>query len=149
MDVAWSRDGKRVLTWSVANPTVIYLINNAESTVTEFQRDQQIGSTPQFSPNDQSIIFYGLGPSTGLFEANLESGLVRLISALVEYDNSFAWSPDGSRLAYFEMRRTSGEAVLILQNPDGSNKSIIASLPIPKGHSSTIPDVAHLSWSSD
>lgn len=149
MDVAWSRDGKRVLTWSVANPTVIHLINNAESTVTEFQRDQQIGSTPQFSPDDQSIIFYGLGPSTGFFEANLESGLERLISALVEYDNSFAWSPDGSRLAYFEMRRTSGEAVLIVQNPDGSNKSIIAALPIPKGHSSSIPDVANLSWSQD
>lgn len=149
MDVAWSRDGKRVLTWSVANPTVIYIINNAESTVFEFQRGQQIASTPQFSPDGQNIIFYGLGPSTGLFEANLESGQERLISALVEYDRSFAWSPDGSRLAYFEMRRTSGEAVLILQNPDGSDKSIIASLPIPKGSGSSIPEVANLSWSQD
>ena len=149
MDVAWSRDGKRVLTWSVANPTVIYLINNAESTVFEFQRDQQINSTPQFSLGDTSIIFLGSGSQHALFEANLESGRERLISALVENDSGFAWSPDGSRLAYFEMRRTSGEAVLILQNPDGSDKSIIASLPIPKGHSSSIPDVANLSWSKD
>ena len=149
MDVAWSRDGKRVLTWSVANPTVIYLINNAESTVFEFQRDQQINSTPQFSPGDASIIFFGSGSQHALFEANLESGRERLISALVENDSGFAWSPDGSRLAYFEMRRTSGEAVLILQNPDGSDKSIIASLPIPKGSGSSIPDVANLSWSQD
>lgn len=149
MDVAWSRDGKRVLTWSVANPTIIYIINNAESTVNEFQRDQQIASTPQFSPNDQSIIFYGLGPSTGLFEANLENGQERLISALVENDSGFAWSSEASRLAFFEMRRTSGEAILIVQNPDGSNKSVIASLPIPKGSGSSIPDVANLGWSSD
>lgn len=149
MDVAWSNDARQLLTWSLQDNTTIYLIDIETGMLKEFRRDAQFFSTPQFSPGDESIVFYGLGQSTGLFQSSLDGTQERLISPLVENEDGFAWAPDGLMLAYFEMRRSAGEAALLLENPDGGGRSIIASLPIPGGSGSSIPDVANLSWSQD
>jgi dipeptidyl aminopeptidase/acylaminoacyl peptidase len=77
----------------------------------------------------------------------LENQQVTLISALVEGGDSFAWSPDGARLAYMQMERSLGEAQLVVAGADG--KTIIAALPIPKGAGASIPSIANLSWSPD
>jgi len=66
----------------------------------------------------------------------------------VEDESSFAWSPDGSQLAYIEMDRSLGEAHLILEAA-GNVKTMIATLPIPKGSGSALPEAANLSWSRD
>ena len=72
-----------------------------------------------------------------------------MISDLVEDEGSFAWSPDGPRLAYVEMDRGLGEARLVVEEIVTGSKVVIASLPIPKGSGSSIPESANLSWSSD
>jgi len=67
---------------------------------------------------------------------------------MVEDESGFAWSPDGSQLAYIEMDRSLGEAHLILEDANHV-KIVIASLPIPKGSGSSLPEAANLSWSRD
>jgi len=150
MEAAWSRDGKRLIMWSVQNNSIVYLMNVDGTGLIERQLDMHIFAIPQFAPDNESIIFYGANPTSyGLLEVKLDGSPIRVISALVEDESSFAWSPDGSRLAYMEMDRTLGEAHLVMEKVADDNKVVVASLPIPKGSGSSIPDSANLSWSSD
>jgi Tol biopolymer transport system component len=151
MDAVWSRDGKQFVMWSAQNNKTVYLLNADGTGLIEKQLDLQIFSTPQFAPDGKSIIFYGADASTsGLFEVRLEDSQSRLINALVEDESAFAYSPDGSRLAYMAMDRNSGGAVLMIE--DLETRAIVAlpgGLPIPRGSGSSIPEVANLSWSAD
>ena len=150
MDVAWSRDGKQLISWSVQNNSVVYLMNVDGTDLTEKQLDLQIFETPQFTPDDESIFFYGADlNSSGLFEVKLDGSQTKMISALVEDESSFAWSRDGLHLAYMEMDRGAGEAHLVVEGSDHGNKVVVATLPIPKGSGSSIPTSANLSWSAD
>jgi len=146
-DVAWSHDGKQFVMWSSQNNTMVYLVNADGTGLVEKQLDVQVLGTPQFTPDGKNIVFYGADSlSSGLFEASLDGSQTRLISDLVEDESGFAFSPDGSRLAYVAMDRISGGAILMVQ--DLETRAIIAlpgSLPIPKG----FPDIAKLSWSPD
>jgi len=150
-DIAWSQDGKQLLMWSSQNNTIVYLVNADGTGFVEKQLDAQVLGTPQFTPDGKAIVFYGAdSTSSGLFEASLDDLQTRLISDLVEDDSGFAFSPDGSRLAYVAMDRNSGVAILMVQ--DLETRAIIAlpgGLPIPKGSGSSIPDSANLSWSQD
>ena len=150
-DAAWSRDGKQFVLWSSQNNTIVYLVNVDGTGLVEKQLDVQVLGTPQFTPDGKSIVFYGANSiSSGLFEASLDGSETRLISDLVEDENGFAFSPDGSRLAYMSMDRISGGAILMVQ--DTETRAIIAlpgGLPIPKGSGSSIPESANLSWSAD
>ena len=150
MDATWSRNENTLLTWSVRNNTVVYLINKDGTGLKEIQLGMYISTAPQFAPGDQSIVFYGTNPSSyGLFEFNLGDSQIKPISNLVENETGFAWSPNDSRLAYFEMDRELGEARLVLEEFVSGAKTTLATLPIPKGSGSSIPDVANLSWSQD
>src|SRR4030095_11714898 len=99
--------------------------------------------------------FYGAYSSLGdgLFQTMLNSSRITnssqtaMISDLVEDEGSFAWSPDGLRLAYIEMDRSLGEATLVVYKVDKGDRVVIASLPIPKGSGASIPNSANLSWS--
>ncbi len=73
---------------------------------------------------------------------------IRTIDDLVE-DDSFAVSPDGAYLAYFEIDRELGEARLVAEEFASGNKTTLATLTIPKGSSSSIPNIANLTWSAD
>ncbi|MEP7134453.1 MAG: hypothetical protein ABI904_05930 [Chloroflexota bacterium] len=149
-DAAWSQDGKQLLAWSFQNNTTVYLMNADGTGSLEKKLNLQIFATPQFTPDNQSIIFYGTdSTSSGLFEASLDGAQVKLISALMEDEGGYAWSPDGSQLTYMEMDRTTGEARLTLEAVNRGSKTVIATLPIPKGSGSSIPEVANLSWSRD
>ena len=150
MDTAWSRDGNTLLTWSVRNNTVVYRVNKDGTGLKENQLGMYFSTAPQFTPSDQTVIFYGSDPSSyGLFEFNLGDSQIGTISNLVEDATGFAWSPDGSRLAYFEMDRVLGEARLVVENFESGDKTTLATLPIPKGSGSSIPNAANLSWSHD
>ncbi len=150
-DAAWSRDGKQLIMWSSQNNSVVYLVNADGTGLVKKQLDMQIFSTPQFTPDNESIIFYGANASSdGLFEVVLDGMQTRMISDLVEDESSFAFSPDGSRLAYVDMDRISGGAILMVQ--DLETRAIISvpgGLPIPEGSGSSIPESANLSWSQD
>jgi Tol biopolymer transport system component len=148
MDAAWSRDGKQFVMWSAQNNKMIYLMNADGTGLVEKQLDMQIFSTPQFAPDNQSIIFYGAdSSSSGLFEMRLDDSQTRMISALVEDETGFAFSPEGSHLAIVEMDRNTGEARLISLEIATGNKTVLGTLPIPKGSGSSIPESANLSWS--
>lgn len=148
MDFAWSQDGKQFLAWSNQSNTFVYVMNADGSELTEKPLGMQTLSTPQFTPDGQSIIFYGAdSTSSGLFEVTLDGTQTRTISTRVEDESAFAWSPDNSRLAYIEMDRDLGEARLVVDT--AGNRATIATLPIPKGSGSAIPESANLSWSRD
>ena len=150
MDVAWSHDGKQLLTWSVQNNTIVYVMNVDGTGLVERGLGMQFFAAPLFTPDGESIIFYGADPSSsGLFEAKLDGSQIRTISALVEDESSFAWSPDGSRLAYIDMDRDLGEARLVVEEIATGIKSVIAKLPGRKGSGSWLPESANLSWSLD
>lgn len=145
MGVAWSHDGKQLLTWSVDKNSAMYLVSADGTNLVEKRLGLQFFETPQFTPDDESIILYGADSSgAGLFQVKLDGSQTRKISALAQDDNSYAWSPDGSRLAYIEMDRELGEARLVVEEVDKGNRAILASLPISKG---TVPSSANLSWS--
>jgi Tol biopolymer transport system component len=149
MDVAWSRDGKQLLTWSLQDNTIVYVMNTDGTGLVEKQLPLQMLATPQFTPDGESIVFYGTDTtSTGLFEVRSNDLQTRMVSAMVEDESSFAWSPDGSQLAYIEMDRSSGEAHLVLEDANNA-KAVIGTLPIPKGSGSSLPESANLSWSRD
>jgi Tol biopolymer transport system component len=150
-DAVWSQDGKQLLLWSSQNNSAVYVTSADGTDPIERQLAVQILGRPQFAPGDESIVFYGANSSSaGLLEAKLDGSQTRLISALMEDASGFAFSPDGSRLAYMDMDRTSGGAVLMVQELE--TRAIIAmlgSLPIPKGSGASIPNAANLSWSQD
>jgi lipoprotein LpqB-like beta-propeller protein len=160
MGASWSQDGKLLVTWSVQDNKVVYLLHASGIGFVKRDLPVQIFETPQFTPGHESITFYGADSSLadGLFQIMLNSSRttnspqITMISDLVEDEGSFAWSPDGLRLAYIEMDRRLGEANLVIHKvmgPDTGDKVVIASIPIPKGSGSSIPSSANLSWSPD
>jgi len=152
-DAAWSRDGRQILMWSsqIENNSVVFLVNADGTSLVEKRLDVLIFGTPQFAPDNASIIYYGAKSfsSDGLYQARVDGSRARMINNLVENDTGFAWSPDGPRLAYVEMDRGLGEARLVVEDIVTGSRVVIASLPIPKGSGSSIPESANLSWSSD
>lgn len=145
---AWSQDGEQLLAWQIDNNSALYFFDKDGTGLARRDLPVQFFETPQYAPDDESLLFYGADRSTsGLFQVMLDSLQARLVSALVEDETSFAWSPDGSRLAYIEMDRTLGKARLVVEDQGG--KAVIAALPIPTGSGSSLPNAANLSWSPD
>jgi WD40 repeat protein len=108
MGVAWSRDGRQLLTWEIENNKRLYLLNKDGTGLTKIDLPLRFFETPQFAPDDESILFYGADTSTdGLFRVSIDGSQVELISDLVESESSFA----GHRmLASGLYRMTSGRS---------------------------------------
>jgi Tol biopolymer transport system component len=150
MEAGWSRDGKQFAAWSGPNNRVLAVIHTDGTPPLKVNLDIQMFGSIQFSPDGESIVVQGGDASTaGLFEVRLDGAQSRLISAQVEDGSAYAWSADGARLAYIEMDRELGEARLVSQEGTAGSRAVLATLPIPKGSGSSIPDAAHLSWSAD
>ena len=149
-DAAWSRNGRQIVLWSSQNITTLYLLSTLGHGLIEKQLDVQILGTPQFAPNGRHIFFYGAdGTAAGLFLVTQEPSQPFLLMPEVEDENGFAFSPDGSLLAYLEYDRNEGEAHLSTQKPSKGEYRVLGTLPIPKGSGSSIPESANLSWSAD
>ena len=150
MDGSWSRDGKQFVLWSSQNNTLLYLLNADGSGLVEKQLDLQILGTPQFAPDGKSIVFYGADSNAaGLYEMNLDSSQITLINRSVKDPGGYAFSPDGSQLAYMEYDRDIGEARLFTTNPATGERSLLGTMPIPKNSGASLPEAANLSWSAD
>jgi Tol biopolymer transport system component len=150
MDATWSRDGKQFVIWSSQNNRIVYLLNANGTGLMEKRLELQILGTPQFAPDSNRLVFYGADSnSSGLFEVTLNNFQTRLLSAQVEDEGGYAFSPDGSRLAYMEMDRNTGDAHLLAEEMSTGRKTVLGTLPIPKGSGSSLPEAANLSWSAD
>ena len=150
IDAAWSRDGKQFVLWSSQNNKVLYLMDADGTDLVEKQLQVQILGTPQFWPDGSSLVFYGATPtSSGLFEMILLNSDVALINSSVEHASSYAFSPDGSQLAYMEYNRETGQADLLSLDVMTRELTVLGSLPIPKGSGSSVSETANLSWSAD
>ncbi len=150
MDAAWSRDGKKIAMWSAQDNMVLYLMNADGTGLVEKQLNARILGTPQFWPDGSSVVFYGTTPtSTGLFEMILTDNEAVLINSYVESASSYAFSPDGSQLAYMEYDHDIGEARLHLEHLTTREVAILGTFPIPKGSGSSVPKTANMSWSAD
>lgn len=150
MEVAWSQSGEQLVLWSSQNNQILYVFNRGISDLVEMQLDIQILGNPQFMPAGESILLYGSNvTSGGLFEVKLDDGQASLRNPRVEDEDGFAFSPDGSRLAYVEMDRERGQARVMVEEIASGDKIVLGTLPIPQGTGSTIPKAANLSWSND
>jgi len=150
MNAAWSRDGKQFVLWSLQNNKVLYLLNSDGTDAVEKQLSIQILGTPQFAPDNQSILFHGADTSSaGLFEVKLNGSEARLINPLMENASGFAFSPDGSQLAYMEYHHDLGEAQLWSEDLTTHNATMLGKFPIAKGSGSSVPATANMSWSAD
>jgi WD40 repeat protein len=148
-DVAWSQNGRQMVLWSSQNITTLYLLSTLGHGLIEKQLEVQILGTPQFGP-DGHIFFYGADrTATGLFTLSLEPSEPFLLMPYVEDLSGFAFSPDGSLLAYMEYDRDKGEARLSTQKLTKGEYRLLGTLPISKGSGSSIPETANLSWSAD
>jgi Tol biopolymer transport system component len=148
-DAAWSRDGRQFALWSSQNLTTLYLLNALGHGMIEKQLDVQIVGTPQFAP-DGSIVFYGADKNAaGLFLLTAEGSQPTLVLPFVQDLSGFAFSPDGSLLAYMEYDREKGEARLSTQKPSKGEYKVLGALPIPQNSGAALPKVANLSWSPD
>src|SRR5690606_39041994 len=106
------------------NNQVLYVFNTGTSDLVEMQLDIHILGNPQFMPAGESILPYGSNvTSGGLFEVKLDDGQVSLRNPLVEDEDGFAFSPDGSRLAYVEMDRESGQARVTMEEIASGDKT--------------------------
>ncbi|HET9914481.1 MAG TPA: hypothetical protein VFQ13_21475, partial [Anaerolineales bacterium] len=155
MDLAWTHDGKRLLLRSVKSRSMIYLVNaDGTGSVEEKPLNANFFETPQFAPDDKSILFHGDYDASddfvffaGLIQLTLSDLQPRMIGLAppLQAENSFAWSPNGSHLAYFEVLDTMVR--LVVERADGTHQVTIASLPIEEtsGTSGSI----NLSWTPD
>ncbi len=150
MNGTWSRDGKQFVLWSLQENKVLYLLNSDGTGVIEKQLSIQILGTPHFAPDKESVVFYGADASSaGLFEVKLNGSEARLINPLVENESSFAFSLDGSQLAYMEYHRDIGEAQLWSEDLTTHEVTMLGKFPIAKGSGSSVPATANMSWSAD
>jgi Tol biopolymer transport system component len=148
MGVSWSPDGQQLITWENDSNTAFYVVEANGSSVVRHALSLQLFESPRMAPNGRSVLFYGADRTTdGLFEVDLQTLQAQLISAGVEGENRFAWSPDGSRLAYIEMDRELGEERLVIESQ--SEKKTYASFPIPSGSGSALPAAGNLIWLPD
>jgi len=150
MDAVWSRDGRQLAMWSSQNNQVLYVLNAEGTEVVKKQLDVYIQGTPQFLPDGDGVVFYGSdSTSAGLFQMMLEDSEATLINPFVSGGSAYAFSPDDSSLAYMEYDQGTGEARLIAENLATGSRSVLGTLPIPKGSGSDLPDTANLSWSAN
>lgn len=150
MDAAWSRDGGQIAMWSSQNNMVLHLMNADGTGLVQQQLNAHILGAPQFWPDGSSVVFYGATPtSAGLFESMLRDNEAALINSSVESASSYAFSPDGTRLAYMEYDRDIGEARLLLEHLTTRELAILGTFSIPKGSGSSVPETANMSWSAD
>jgi hypothetical protein len=148
-DAAWSHNGQHFVNW-LSQKNAFYLLNTDGSGPVEKQVGLQILGKPKFTPDDTSIVFYGGDMTgTGLFELTLANSQLSLITPSVEDESGFAFSPDGSLLAYMEYDRDEGEARLSTQKFTVGEYRLLGTLPIPTGSGAALPEVLNLSWSSD
>lgn len=149
MNAGWSRNGKQFVLWSLQNNKVLYLLNADGTGVVEKQLNIQVLGTPQFAPDNQSLLFYGADASSaGLFKVRLNDSEAQLINPLVENESSFAFSPDGSQMAYVEYHHDLGEAQLWSEDLTTHNIAMLGTFPIAKGSGSSVPSTANMSWSA-
>jgi len=122
METAWSHDGERLISWGPSENNTLYLVNKDGSGLTKIELDMQVFGKPQFAPDDASLYFFGAGETSGLFQVGLDGSSIRNVNDQIENTEAFAWSPDGSQLAYVEVDREQKETRLIIENIVSSEK---------------------------
>jgi Tol biopolymer transport system component len=81
-----------------------------------------------------------------LVEVGLDGSFIRQVSNKVEGTEAFAWSPDGSHLAYMEVDRDKKESRLIVEAEDGSKTSAVS---FPFSELNNDGNTLNLQWTPD
>ncbi len=112
---AWSPDGSKIAFSSFRDGNgEIYVMNADGSAVTRLTNSSSHDHSPAWSA-DGSIIAFTSNGSIFVMKAD-GSGAMRVIEAAA---NNLAWSPDGSRIAFDEIR--GGNSHIYSMNADGSS----------------------------
>jgi Tol biopolymer transport system component len=154
IDPAWSPDGKYLVASLAMNIKgnmfePLYLIHSDGSSATQLTMGNDIN--PQWSPDGKMIAFNRLADCEGgghdIYAIQADgSGLANLTSSEASEDGAFAWSPDGSLIAYFSTsvgNEGPGRTALMLMDANGSNPVALSDLGPRKKYPGS------LAWSPD
>ncbi|MEX0682212.1 MAG: LpqB family beta-propeller domain-containing protein [Dehalococcoidia bacterium] len=130
----YSPDGTKLVFISDDNDIVsVYVANADGSNPHQLANSNQHEDDPSWSPDGTKIAFIravsiarapsGLGGPTDLIVINADgTGEVNLTSDAL-YDSEPAWSPDGTKIAFYS-ERDEGDGIYLM-NPDGTGKQIL------------------------
>lgn len=131
----WSPDGKTILVngRGVGITGVRLFLVDLET-----DRAQYLSNIDSFkgvlTPDGSGVVFHRVYPDVAgnlgeIVEQNIESGTIRVLEENVRWVSSMAFSPDGSRLAYFDKFDELSPGLVVLSLTDGSRQILIPGSP--------------------
>ncbi len=151
---AWSPDGSRIAFMSMrSGREEIYVINvdgSGQANLTNSRLFVSHSSEPVWSPDGARITFIAQQPDGpygyDIYAMNVDgSGLTNVTSEPSGYLGAFAWSPDGSMIAF----ASGGVADIYVVNPDGSGRTNLTNSQGGEGHPAWSPDGNQIAFSSE
>jgi Tol biopolymer transport system component len=132
---AFSPDGHEILWTGPGQPEAMFIAKVDGSGIRALDTGLEASEPAWRPPDGAEILFRGggsLGPDTGLYVFNVASGAVRTIlePSVGRYISGAKWSPDGSRIAYFEwMDSDDAVARTHIISADGTGDRVLATRP--------------------
>jgi Tol biopolymer transport system component len=125
---AWSPDGSRIAFISEREDTRgdVFVMNADGTGLTQLTAGPAFDIRPEWSPDGMTVAFLSYRDDAwNVYRMNPDgTGLSRLSdTGIPDSPNSFAWSPDGTKIAY-----TQGGSILVM-NADGTDVRKVADFP--------------------
>ncbi len=160
--LAWSSDASKLLIWR--EPGLLFVLN-ADGTETRLVTNRSVNvgvigpiaryiqPGGSFSPDGSEVVFTA---SRGIYAVDADGGTPRLLRRSIRYPVvNPMFSPDGTKIAYFEIRDIPGH-ILRVMNADGTGDRVLLGSQAVGCHypSSAIrpawsPDGTHIAFSCD
>ncbi|MHA2065339.1 MAG: TolB family protein [Candidatus Thorarchaeota archaeon] len=156
---SWSPDGERIAFCSDrSGQKAIYIMNSDGTEVTSVALRPQPDACPRWSPSGEEIAFISHRNTKLAILVMSTKGSVPKTVALLElvfsggmFAYPFAWSPDGSKIAYADWKPGTKMNGISIRDKDGSNKtSLWETLVTPVGETRRLTMyISGLAWSPD
>jgi len=131
--LGWSSDGSKLLVLrrlhkGTGSRAALYVLNadGSETLVAHTKQEfMEPGSGGSISPDGSRVVFaVDKNSSSGIYVVNTNGGAPRPLLTVASHLSDPAFSPDGSKIAYFQSR-TDFDTTLRVMNADGSGSHVV------------------------